>query len=214
LRERRKKEKQKEERSSFSSPAQEKKMTEYSLGKEFKWYAKEMTQVFNDCLPKPGHECFVSTFDFSDLSGRDKIAVLSTKRIPNVVFYLGKNIIKVRRVLGNSVLVFGDGNYFATFFYTWLHFGSSEQHKSSNRKEKIDLHFFLLNVTINMKNRNNHEMERLETVGDSFLKLPVSIFTCRSTCAAHSVHESIPNALRDKRKTKVENIHLCNLGKV
>jgi hypothetical protein len=38
-------------------------MTEYFFGKELKWYAKEMAQVFSDCLPKPGHECFVSSFE-------------------------------------------------------------------------------------------------------------------------------------------------------
>jgi Ribonuclease III domain len=63
-----------------------------------------------------------------------------------------------------------------------------------------------------MKNRNMHVLERLKTAGDSFLKLAVSIFTCRSTFA-HSDPESLPNALHNKRKVRVENLYLYNLGK-
>jgi dsRNA-specific ribonuclease len=53
---------------------------------------------------------------------------------------------------------------------------------------------------VTMKNGDNHEMERLETVGDSFLKLTVSIFTCRSPYAAHSP-ESLPGALDERDLT-------------
>jgi hypothetical protein len=58
---------------------------------------------------------------------------------------------------------------------------------------------------------NKHDLQRLETVGDSFLELAVSIFHCRKTVETRSV-SSIPAALQTENEDLVSSKHLSEFG--